>query len=66
MLVLGCRHRQRVLTTYEAHYNQARPHRGLELKTPEPERDPALPAERVRVRRRDVLGGLIHKYELAA
>ena len=66
MLVLGCRHRQRVLTTYEAHYNQARPHRGLKLKTPEPERDPALPAERVRVRRRDVLGGLIHKYELAA
>ena len=66
ILVLGCRHLERVLRTYEAHYNQARPHRGLDLKAPEPQRDPARPADRVRVRRRDVLGGFIHEYELAA
>jgi putative transposase len=66
MLVLGRRHLERVLRAYTAHYNQARPHRGHELKTPEPRRDPAPPAEGVRVRQRDVLGGLIHEYERAA
>jgi transposase InsO family protein len=66
MLVLGRRHLERVLLTYEAHYNQGRPHRSLDLKTPEPQRDPAAPSEGVRVRRRDVLGGFIHEYELAA
>jgi transposase len=66
MLVLGRRHLEDMLRTYAAHYNEARPHRGLALKTPEPQRDPAPPSEGVRVRRRDVLGGLIHEYELAA
>ena len=66
MLVLGRRHLERALRIYTAHYNQARPHRGLELKTPEPQRAPALPGERVRVRRRDMLGGLMHEYELGA
>ena len=65
-LVLGRSHLERVLGEYMAHYNEARPHRGLELKTPEPRRDPAPPAEGIRVRRRDVLGGLIHEYERAA
>jgi putative transposase len=33
-LVLGPRHLNRVLRTYIAHYNEARPHRGLDLRTP--------------------------------
>jgi hypothetical protein len=66
MLVLGRRHLEHVLRGYTAHYNQARPHRGLELKTPEPRRHPAPPAEGIRIRRRDVLAGLIHEYERAA
>ena len=66
MLVLGRRHLEHVLRAYTAHYNQARPHRGLELKTPEARRVPAPLAEAIRVRRRDVLGGLIHEYERAA
>jgi putative transposase len=67
MLVLGRRHLERVLRTYAAHYNRRRPHRGLELKTPDPRPDPApWPAQSARVRRRDVLGGLIHEYDLAA
>jgi putative transposase len=46
MLVLGRRHLERVLRTYAAHYNERRPHRGLELKTPDPQPDPApWPAE---------------------
>jgi len=32
ILVLGRRHLERVLRTYEAHYNRARPHRGLEAQ----------------------------------
>jgi putative transposase len=67
MLVLGRRHLEQVLRTYIAHYNGRRPHRGLDLKTPEPRPDPApWSAEGVRVRTRDVLGGLIHEYDLAA
>jgi hypothetical protein len=67
MLVLGRGHLERVLRTYAAHYNRARPHRGLELKTPEPQLDPARwSAEGARVRTHAVLGGLIREYELAA
>jgi hypothetical protein len=66
MLVLGRRHLEGILHTYTAHSNEARPHRGLALKTPEPQPDPVAPSEGVRVRRRDVLGGLMHEYVLAA
>jgi transposase InsO family protein len=66
MLVLGRRHLDRVLLAYASHYNTRRPHRGLELNSPEPRFGPApWPAEGARVRRRDVLGGMIHEYELA-
>jgi hypothetical protein len=67
MLVRGRRHPHEVLQTYAAHYNEARPHRGLDLRTPQPRPEPSPCApEETRVRRRDVLGGLIHEYELAA
>ncbi len=68
MLVLGRRHLGRVLRAYAAHYNRARPHRGLELKTPQPRPpDPGRwPAGAVRVRTHAVLGGLIREYEVAA
>jgi putative transposase len=67
MLVLGRRHLERLLRTYTAHYNEARPHRSLDLKTPEPQPDSlSRPALGQRVRRHDLLGGLIHEYELAA
>ncbi len=66
-LVLGRRHLERVLRTYTAHYNEARPHRGLDLKTPEPRQDPLpRPVLRGQVRRHDLLGGHIHEYELVA
>jgi putative transposase len=66
-LVFGRRHLERVLRAYAEHYNGARPHRGLHLGTPEP-RQPPQPArgQAIGVRRRDVLGGLIHEYEWAA
>jgi putative transposase len=66
-LVLGRRHLERILRTYVAHYNTQWPHRGLDLRTPDPRSYPAgEPPDRLLVQGRDVLGGLIHKYELAA
>jgi len=66
-LVLGRRHLERILRTYVAHYNARGPHRGLDLRVPDPVQDPPAPLPGARsVRRRDVFGGLIHEYELAA
>jgi len=62
-------HLHRILTAYLAHYNTARPHRGLGLGVPTPA--PAIAAA-VRsgtpgqIRRGDVLGGLLHEYVRAA
>jgi putative transposase len=66
-LMLGRRHLERVLRTYIGHYNEARPHRGLDLRTPAGRALPAVGDLRTGdVRRRDVLGGLIHEYGVAA
>jgi hypothetical protein len=66
-LVFGRRHLQLVLREYVVHYNARRPHRGLDLRAPDAPSDPPTPASTPRgVRRRDILGGLIHEYELAA
>lgn len=39
-LVLGKRHLERILRTYGHHYNRRRPHRGLQLATPQPRHPP--------------------------
>ena len=67
MLIVGRRHLARVLRAYVVHYNQARPHPGLDLRTPEPRPD-LFPwqTRRPRVRTHLVLGGLTREYELAA
>jgi putative transposase len=36
ILIRGARHLHRVLSVYVGHYNEARPHRGLQLAVPEP------------------------------
>ena len=66
MLVLGRRHLDRVLRTYAAHYNGQRPHRALQLAAPVPDMPSPMPVHPRGVRRRDVLGGLIHEYYRAA
>lgn len=53
-LVIGRRHLERVLRIYVDHYNRGRPHRGLELATPQPRQLPEDGEERTHVRRRDV------------
>lgn len=66
-LILGRGHLERILRTYLEHYNRGRPHRGLDLRTPEPPEPPGdFRGRPITVRRRDVLGGLIHEYEGAA
>jgi transposase InsO family protein len=66
LLILNRRHLERVLPAYVQHYNAHRPHRSLKQRPPEPrEPIPRPPADLDRVRRRDVLGGLIHEYKAA-
>ena len=64
ILILGRRHLEHVLHIYRNHYNEHRPHRALRLQPPE-SRDPTPLHATDRLRRRDLLGGLIHEYETA-
>jgi putative transposase len=61
-LILGRRHLDRTLRTYAEHYNRGRPHRALALATPLAEARDPTPVSPREVRRRDLLGGLIHEY----
>ena len=52
-----------VVVSYNAeHYNRARPHRALALAPPLAEAGDPIPVSPRDVRRRDLLGGLIHEY----
>jgi len=66
LLILGRRHLEHVLRVYRGHYNEHRPHRALDLRPP----DGPIPTKQTtateRVRRRDLLGGLIHEYQAVA
>jgi len=65
-LMLGRRHLDRILRRYAGHYNAQRPHRGLDLRTPAGASERPISPDAPRVRRIDVLGGLIHEYEPVA
>ena len=65
LLIFGRRHVESVLAEYVDHYNRARPHRGLDLDPPDAAAADCEAASPT-IHRRDVLGGLIHEYELAA
>lgn len=70
LLIVGRRQLQHVLRIYVTHYNAARPHRALDLRPPNSTTRPPIAAAAtpysLQVDRRDLLGGLIHEYELAA
>jgi transposase InsO family protein len=68
LLIVGRQQLVLVLRRYLEHYNQRRPHRSLAHATPVPsDRAEARNAPNLgRLRRRDVLGGLIHEYKYAA
>jgi putative transposase len=60
----------RILHVYVRHYNEQRPHRALDLHAPKPHTALSMRQHPARsttvIRRRDLLGGLIHEYEAAA
>jgi hypothetical protein len=60
ILILNRRHLERVLAEWFEHYNAARPHRALGLRTPIARSDPVLTAGRVTCTER--LGGLLREY----
>ena len=66
LLVVSREHLEQVLAEYVRRYNEARPHRGLQLDLPLPRPRPATSTTGHPVVRRDVLGGIIHEYEPAA
>ena len=69
MLIASEHHLRRVLTEYLLHYNDARPHRSLGQLTPaRADTHPPEPGNlaEFRIRRKQVLGGLTHKYYIAA
>jgi transposase InsO family protein len=67
LLILNRRHLEQVLPAYIRHYNAHRPHRSLNQRPPDPgEPEPRSLTDLDRIRRRDVIGGLIHEYKAAA
>ena len=67
MLIAGERHLRVVLEEYAIHYNSGRPHRSLDLRAPDDDPDVnTFPAPLDRIRRHQILGGLISQYEPAA
>jgi putative transposase len=66
VLIYGRRHLERVLHAYVSHYTEERPHRGLGLAIPAGNRTRVRRTARMPVKRRDVLGGLIHEYRWVA
>ncbi|MFC0432215.1 integrase core domain-containing protein [Kutzneria buriramensis] len=65
MLILNQRHLRAVLAEYVRHYNGRRPHRSRELRPPRPTH-PVANLNSQRIKRQQVLGGLINEYERAA
>ena len=68
MLIVNEHHLRQVLTEYLRHYNSARPHRALGQLAPAQAgtRPPEINLAEHRIRRRQVLGGLTHEYQIAA
>jgi putative transposase len=68
ILIVNRRHLDRVLPTYIRPYNEHRPHRALHQRPPIQEAPPGSETDVAldHLRRRDLLGGLIHEYKTAA
>jgi transposase InsO family protein len=70
LLVFGRGQLEHVLRIYVRHFNEQRPHRALDLRPPAcgsgNDPSPTATLSPLRVRRRDLLGGLLHENEAAA
>jgi putative transposase len=69
MLIFGCQHLEVVVHEYSEHYNGHRPHRSLDQQPPL-RKDVAPPGlqnvDPSRLKRTNLLGGVIHEYRLVA
>ena len=69
LLIINEHHLRQVLTEYLLHYNTARPHRALgQLAPAQAETQPPEPINLAehQIRRKQILGGLTHEYQIAA
>jgi putative transposase len=68
LLIVNEHHLRRVLSEYLHHYNGTRPHRALGQIAPAQAhaRPPQISLAEHRIRRKQVLGGLINEYQIAA
>jgi putative transposase len=68
LLIVNECHLRRVLTEYLRHYNTARPRRALGQLAPAQAdtRPQEINLAEYRIRRKQVLGGLTHEYQIAA
>jgi transposase InsO family protein len=64
-LIMNDRHLRKVLSEYEDHFNQHRPHRALNQASPLRALPDPVDAD-IKVTRRDRLGGLLHEYAQVA
>jgi len=64
-LIMNERHLRKVLTEYETHFNEHRPHRALNQASPLQALPDPIDAD-IKVTRRDRLGGLLHEYTQVA
>jgi putative transposase len=68
LLIVGRDHLEHILRVYVQHYNGHRPHRALMLPAPDPSARLISLGEdhRGTMRRRNLLGGLLHEYHRRA
>lgn len=66
VLILGLRHLDRLMAEYEEHYNSHRPHRRIDLASPETIGVVPEVVNIVDIRRRCSVGGLINEYHARA
>jgi putative transposase len=66
ILIINRQHLTTVLAEYVAHFNQHRPHRALNQAAPLRSLPPPAAPSQLCLRRRDLLGGLIHEYAQVA
>jgi hypothetical protein len=63
LIILNAAHLRYVLHEYEGYFNTSRPHQGIAQKIPDPRPQDSTSGT---VRRRDLLGGVLHDYYRAA
>jgi transposase InsO family protein len=64
LLIVGRGHLEQIIRVYVQHSNRHRPHRALGLQAPDPPAPMTILSndQQGSVQRRDLLGGLLHKY----